>query len=138
MTRLRGFCSNPEQTGDRMASRQVFFENIEFAPTDEIKIFCFIAYGCAFYNRNELGQSATCCMDARSLQARYKGMFRLQTKQRFISRSSQSKIKETRGSLLSTGFYIAIELNKRSGISLWFTVAQSTLGNIASIYVQTL
>ena len=52
MTRLRGFCENPEQTGDRMASRQVFFENIEVAPTDEIKIFCFIAYGSLFFNRN--------------------------------------------------------------------------------------
>ena len=44
MTGLRGFCANPEQTGDRMASRQVFFENIEFAPTEEIKIFCFYSH----------------------------------------------------------------------------------------------
>ena len=46
--------------------------------------------------------------------------------------------KETRGSLLSTGFYIAIELNKRSGILLWFTVAQTIVGNIGEVYVQTL
>jgi hypothetical protein len=48
------------------------------------------------------------------------------------------KSKATRGSVLSTGCFIAIELNYRSGISFWFIVAQSSLGNIASIYVQTL
>ena len=48
MTRFNMFYTNPEQTGEHMASRQVFFENIEFAPTDEIKIFCFIAYGSSF------------------------------------------------------------------------------------------
>ena len=31
----------------------------QFAPTDEIKIFCFIAYGSAFYNRYDIGQSRT-------------------------------------------------------------------------------
>ena len=54
--------------GEHMASRQVFFENIEFAPTDEIKIFCFIAYGSSFFNRYDIGAPATCCRDARSLQ----------------------------------------------------------------------
>ena len=46
--------------------------------------------------------------------------------------------KETRGSLLSTGFYIAIELNKRSGMSLWLTISQTPLGNIGTSHVQTL
>ena len=46
--------------------------------------------------------------------------------------------KETRGSLLSTGFYIALILNYRSGMSLWLTVAQTSLGNIGEVYVQTL
>ena len=65
----------------------------------------------------------------------------------FVSPTDQTKIymslftiksKETRGSLLSTGFYIAIELNKRSGMSLWLTIAQSTLENISSSHVCTL
>ena len=59
MTRLSGFCANPEQTGDT-----------QVAPTDEIKIFCFIAYGGSFFNRYDIGPSATCCRDARSLQTR--------------------------------------------------------------------
>ena len=45
MTRFNVFCANPEQTGDT-----------QVAPTDEIKIFCFIAYGCAFCDRGDLGR----------------------------------------------------------------------------------
>ena len=46
--------------------------------------------------------------------------------------------KETRGSLLSACFFLAIELNKRKGMSLWFTISHITLGNIGEVYVQTL
>ena len=48
------------------------------------------------------------------------------------------KSKESRGSLLSTGFFLAIELNKRSGMLLLFTVAQTPLGNIGSSPIKTL
>ena len=50
---------HPEQTGDRMASRQVFFENIEFAPTDEIKIFCLDCIRKFIFNRYDIGPPGT-------------------------------------------------------------------------------
>ena len=102
----------------------------------------------------------------RPLPERYKSLFRrwtnvqfatatssddrwspLQTKQKpLLLATDQTKIFislftikiATRGSVLSTGCFIAIELNKRSRMSLWFTIAQSTLGNIGSSYIQTL
>ena len=47
---------HPEQTGDT-----------QVAPTDEIKIFCFIAYGSAFCNRNNLGASRKITVKAKIL-----------------------------------------------------------------------
>ena len=44
----------------------------------------------------------------------------------------------TRGSLLSTGCFLALILNHTARISLWFTVSQTSLENIGSSHVQTL
>jgi hypothetical protein len=46
--------------------------------------------------------------------------------------------KETRGSLLSACFFLALILNYRSGMSLWLTVAQTLVGNIGSGSIKTL
>ena len=75
----------------------------------------------------------------RPLPARYKSLF-LATNQTKMSMSLFTiKIKKKHAvGCPSACFYIAIELNKRSGMSLQITAAQSPLGNIGSIYVQTL
>ena len=46
--------------------------------------------------------------------------------------------KETRGSLLSACFFLALILIYRTRMSLWFTISQTSLGNIGSSYVRTL
>ena len=97
----------------------------QVAPTEEIKIFCFIAYGCAFCDRSDLGRiisSPTILLfifhhslfiftfvgEAISLP-------RIQMNIMFSSVVKTNKFhfclhnkKETRGSLLSACFYIAL------------------------------
>ena len=57
----------------------------------------------------------------------------------FFDHSQYIKIKiATRGSLLSTGCFIALRLNYKQGILLQVTVSQTSLGNIGTGYVRTL
>ena len=46
--------------------------------------------------------------------------------------------KETRGSLLSACFFLALILNYRTSMSLWITISKTSLGNIGSSYEITL
>ena len=48
------------------------------------------------------------------------------------------KPKKHAAGYLSACFFIAIELNKRSRMSLWLTTAQTLVGTIGEAYVQTL
>ena len=89
----------------------------QVAPTEEIKIFCFIAYGYAFFNRHDIGQSATCCMDApvptneiETFAFGYRP-----NKDLYVALHNK---KETRGSLLSACLHLAFVLNYRSRMSL--------------------